>query len=94
MSLVEYDNVIQTFSPDRADDALAKRILPWGARCGDDFLEAHVADALLKNVTVDAIAITDQVAWRRILRKRFDDLLGRPFSRRMRSDVEVDDAPV
>src|SRR5258705_12176257 len=39
--LVEDDNVIETFSTDRTDDALGVCILPWGPRWRDDLLNFH-----------------------------------------------------
>jgi hypothetical protein len=37
------------------------------------------------------ISIPEQIARRRVFRKGFDELSGRPFSRRMRCNIEVDD---
>lgn len=91
VSLVEHDDVVQTIVSDRANEAFAIRVFPWAARRGDDFLDAHVANTLLKSVTVDSIAITNQKTWRGIIGERFDDLLGSPLSRRIGSDVEVND---
>ena len=37
------------------------------------------------------ISIPEQIARRRVFREGFDELSGRPFSRRMRCNIEVDD---
>ena len=65
--------------------------MPGRARRRDYFFDTHVPDALLEGATVDSVAITHQEARRFVERKRFCDLLSRPFSGRMRCDVEVYD---
>ncbi len=59
VSLVEHDDVIQTLSADRADEPLTIRILPRRPRRANDFLDSHVLNALLKHVTIDAVAIAN-----------------------------------
>ena len=92
VSLVENDAMIKELTSDRSDKAFCVRILPRRLRSGRHFLDAHVADALLEGVTVDAVAITNQKPWCFVFRKRLDELLGRPLSRWMSRHVEVDDA--
>ena len=58
MRLVDDDHVIETLSSDRADQAFDIRILPWTRRRGDDFSDAHANHPALKNVAVDAVAIS------------------------------------
>ena len=93
MPFVEHDHVIQTFSAYGADDAFAVRILPGRRGCDQDFLDAHVFDALLEVVTVDAIAIADEKTRCFVVRESVDDLLGGPFGVGIRGDVEVNDLP-
>src|SRR5437016_12228311 len=45
-----------------------------------------------ERVSADAISISEQPPWRRVIRKRLDDLLHGPVRRRMLGDVDVDDA--
>ena len=90
MPFVDNDDVMETLSADRAYEPLTIRILPGRLRRTNDFLDTHVIDALAKELTVDAIAISDQKSGRCIVRERFYDLLRRPLSRRMRGYVEVD----
>ena len=59
VSLVDNDEMIQTLSADRAYEPLTIRILPGRARRANDFLDSHVSDALLKHVTIDAVAIAN-----------------------------------
>lgn len=92
MGFTEHDHLIQTFTADGANHTLRIRILPWRPRCGDDFLNADVSDALAELVAVDAVAVTNQEPWRFIIRRRFDDLLACPARRWMGGDIEVNDA--
>jgi hypothetical protein len=48
-----------------------------------------------EHLTVDRVAIPEQVGRSRVLRERLDDLLGRPDGRSMIGDVEMEEfAPV
>ena len=93
VSLVQHDHMIQTLSPDRADQAFCVRILPRRARRRDHFFDVHVPYALLENMAVDSVAITNQKSRRRLFGERFDNLLGRPICGRMRRNVEMNDMP-
>ncbi len=59
VSLVEHDDVIQTLSADRTYEPLAIRILPGRPRRANDFFDSHVLNALLKQVTIDAVTIAN-----------------------------------
>jgi hypothetical protein len=56
-------------------------------RCG------HVPHPLPEDVTVDAIAVAEEIPRGFVPWERVHDLLGRPLRGGMRGDVEVDDAP-
>jgi len=91
MPFVKHDDVIQTLSPDGADDTCAVRILPRRVRRDGNFLNAQALNALGKVTTVDAIVIPNQESRRRLPREGVDDLLTSPHRMRVRRDVEVDD---
>ena len=57
MTIVQYDNMIQTISPDAANHTFHKSILPWASRCSEHLFDAHAFDTLLELVPVDSIAI-------------------------------------
>ena len=57
----EHDDVIQTFPADRADDAFRIILLPRGPRRGGDFLDAERFGLPQKSISIDRIAIPDQV---------------------------------
>src|SRR5262249_48595983 len=87
----DYD-VVQTFSPDRADHALHVCALPRRARSAEDFFDIHYRDLVAELLAVDSISIAQQISRRGIKRKGFEHLLCRPFRRWMSCDVEVRDA--
>ncbi len=91
MGFVEHDDMIEALSTDTADQAFNVRILPWRSWCRDDFFDAQVLNALAEVHAVGAVTISDQEARRSVLRKGFDDLLGRPARSWVSRDVEVDD---
>ena len=57
MSLIENDDVIQTFPPNRADQPLHIRILPRTPGCGDNFFHQERVEAIAELGSVDGIAI-------------------------------------
>ena len=48
MCFVQHDNVIKTFSSDRADDALGVSVLPRGVRRRQYFLDSQISNATAK----------------------------------------------
>jgi hypothetical protein len=84
--------VIQTLAPDGADESLRERILPRAVRRREDFTDAQALHALPEHVTVDRVAIAEEVRRRGVIREGVHDLLGRPGSGGMLGHVEVDDA--
>ncbi len=76
MAFVQDDDMIETFAPDRTDNALDVRRLPGRARRGQHFRGPHTSQALQRGPPIDAVAIADHVKRRRIPWKRLDDLLG------------------
>ncbi len=92
MPFIENNETLKALAPYRADQAFRVRILPGRLRRTEDLFDAHVLDALLESVAVDAIAVADQMFWRFLLRKGLNNLLSGPFGRRMDCYVEVHDA--
>src|SRR5215471_15643418 len=83
--------MIETLSANRADDAFGVRILEGRSRRGDHLFNLHSLYSQSKFFPVNLISIPEQIARRRVFWEGFDELLGRPFSRRMRCNIEVDD---
>ena len=87
------EDVIQTLAPDGADEPLREGVLPWALRRREDFTDAHALHALPEHVTVDRVAIAEEVGRGGVVREGVHDLLGRPGSGGMLGDIEVEDAP-
>src|SRR5207247_10319994 len=85
--------VIQTLVPDGADEPLREGVLPRAVRRREDFTDAHALHALPEYVTVDRVAIAEEIGRGGVVREGVHDLLGRPGSGGMLSDIEVEDAP-
>jgi hypothetical protein len=60
------------------------------SRRGDHFFDLHPFHSMPELFSINLIAIPEQIAWRRVFRKRLKDLSRRPDRRRVRSDIEVD----
>src|SRR5262245_15710997 len=93
MIFAEHNHIIETFAPDRADEPLHIWTLPWAVWCSDHFLNLHPVYPPTELLAVYLVAIPQEKAWRGLFRKCLDELLGGPSSRRMLSDVEVNNAP-
>src|SRR5437773_5892870 len=89
----EDEYVIQTFAPDGADEPLREGVLPRTVRGREDFTDAQALHALPEHVTVDRVAIAEEIGQGGVVREGVHDLLGRPGGGGMLGDVEVEDAP-
>lgn len=91
MALVEHDDMVETFAPDRTDHPFGEGVLPRRARRNHDFLDAHALDAISECPAVDSVTISNHESRRFVEGKSLDDLLCRSLGRWMRGHVEVDD---
>src|SRR5215468_1727061 len=85
------DQMIETLSANRADDAFRVWILEGRSRRCDHFFNLHSLYSQSKFCPVDLISIPERIARRRVFREGFNELSICPFSRRMRCNIEVDD---
>ena len=90
--LIEHDHVIQTFTPDGANQPFNIRRLPRRSKGDWNLLDAHAFDALAKITAVDRVSVTNHVFGRFVPRQRLNHLLGRPSRRGMLGHVEVNHA--
>ncbi len=90
MALVKDNSVIQTLLADATNDAFDIGILPRAPRCDGTFFHSQTAHAFSKLVSIDCIAITQQVLRRWLLWKGLNELLRRPFGGRMLRHIKVD----
>src|SRR5438094_9919962 len=70
--------VIQTLAPDGADEPLREGVR--AVRRREDFTDAHALHALPEHVTVDRVAIAEEIGRGGVVREGVHDLLGRPGS--------------
>ena len=64
VTLIEDDDVIETLTADRADDALHISVLPRGSWCGDDLLNTHLLDTVTEGPAIGSIPVSQQKARR------------------------------
>src|SRR2546422_4214364 len=76
--------------PDQTFDV---RTLPRTHGAADRFGDPHACHPATERRAVNAVVISQQPAWCRVLRKRVDHLLGRPRCGRMVGHIDVNDAP-
>ena len=92
MSLTEHEHVVQAFTPDRADESLGERVLPRALRCRQDFTDTQALQALPEHMTVDRVAIAEEIGRGGVVWEGVHDLLGHPGAGGMLGDIEVEDA--
>src|SRR6266850_2207292 len=92
------EEVIQVLAPDGADEPLREGVLPGAVGRREDFTDAHALHALPEHVTVDRVAIAEEVGRGGVVREGVHDLLGRPGSggmlRRILVEREMRASPV
>ncbi len=85
--------MVEQLAADGADHALGEGVLPGRAWCREDLGDAHALHPSSKLAPVDAVAIAKEIARRRVIGERLDDLLSGPGGSRRVRDVEVHDPP-
>ncbi len=91
MAFAQDDDMVETFAPDRTDDALDVRRLPGRARRGEHFRDSHASQAFPCGAPIYAVAIADHVARCCIPWKGLGDLLGDPNRRWVSRNTEMHD---
>src|SRR3979409_1493633 len=91
MPLAEHDNVVKTFPPDRTDRPFTISVLPRRWRGGWPIPNAHRPKAADEDVTVDGVAVTNDVSRRYFPTIGFRELMRNPFSRWVRSHSQPQD---
>ncbi len=90
---VDYNDMIEAFAPDRADQAFNIRTLPSGSGSGENFGDLQVRDLPTEGGAIDAVTVTEQEARGSVPRECLCDLGCRPLGGGMVSHVEMKDAP-
>src|SRR5438093_12620553 len=81
--------VIQTLAPDGADEPLREGVLPRALRRREDFTNTPALHALPEHVTVDRVAIAEEVGRGGVVREGVHALLVRPGSGRLLGVIAV-----
>jgi hypothetical protein len=93
MAFSKNNHVIQTIPPDRSNQSLDKGTLPRALSSCQDLLSVHSAHTLWEKVSIDLVAISQQVLRGTVLRKCFNNLLSCPELSWVFSDVKVNHPP-
>src|SRR4029077_12270039 len=80
MPLAEHDNVVKTFPADRTDRPFTIPVLPRRSRGGWPIPNAHRPKAADEDVTVDGVAVTDDVSRCYVPPIGLGELARNPFS--------------
>jgi hypothetical protein len=91
MPFAEHDNVVKTFPPDRTDRPFAISVLPRRSRRGWPIPNAHRPKAADEDVTVDGVAVTNDVSRRYFPTIGLGELVRDPFSRWVRGHSQPQD---
>ena len=79
MAFAKDEDMIQTLAPDRADKPLGEGILPWAVRRGQHFPDPRALHSVPKRVTIDAVAIAEEIGGSGVVGERLNELLGGLF---------------
>jgi hypothetical protein len=82
--------MIEALSPDRSDQPFCKAVLPGRPRRFGLFADAHGTNAAQGDGAIDAIVVSDQIAWCLIPREGLGELSCDPFRRRILCRVDPD----
>src|SRR3954447_16281822 len=80
MSLAEHDHMIEALASDGADKSFSVTVLPRRSRRCRSVANAHRANASGECLSVDAVAITNEVIRHRFPPAGLADLSGDPFA--------------
>ena len=86
------DHMIETFAPDRANQAFNVGALPGRAGCRQDLRHPKRRDLIRDVAAEDAIPVTQQIAWCRLPRKGLAELLGRPCGGGVSGDTKLENS--
>jgi hypothetical protein len=93
LRLVEHDQMIESFAPNRSDEPLDEAVLPRRARCGRVIPDPHCTNAAYISRTESAVAIAKQMTRRFVPRKSVGHLTSYPLGSRIGSDADCDQSP-
>jgi len=83
------EDVVQTFTPNGADQPLDVSVLPRAAGRGQNFLNAHIFGCLVKLVPITTVAVVQKISGRSVPREGLEKLPCGPFCSRIGGHCEV-----
>ena len=92
-ALVEYDDMIQAFAANGANEPLHICTLPWREGRREYLFDPHRLYLVDELLSEDPIAVAQQIAWHTLPRKSIPKLLYSPLRCRMRRDSKLENAP-
>ena len=93
LSLVQSDDIVQTFPSDRTDHTFDVSILPRRSRGGRHLSDRHRCNVFAESPAVGAVPISNEKPRCRVPWKGLGNLSSRPFRCRVGGDAEMHDAP-
>ena len=87
------DHVVQALAADRANQAYHIGILPRRLRRGENFPNSEPLCRFVEFLSLDAIAVAQQIPRRGVPGESFQPLPGRPFRRGVRRHSKMDRTP-
>ncbi len=93
MSFTQYDDVVEKLATQGSEASFGESVLPGSARCDPNLLDAQVVDARVELRAVDPVTVTDQTHDLSVGAQGLDNLLSGPCGARMRSHIDVQQAP-
>src|ERR1700704_5786539 len=91
MPLPEHDNMVQAIASNRTDRPFTISVLPRRSRRGRPIPNAHRPKATDEDVTVDGVAVTNDVSRRYFPTTGLGELVRNPFSRWVRGHSQPQD---
>jgi hypothetical protein len=93
VAFIERDQKVQTLAPEAATQALTYRVGRGCLNRSSQYSHAEVRHLLIECTGENAVPIMNHKPVWMVMRQDLSKLLQRPFRRRVRSDVAVDDPP-
>ena len=89
----EDDQMIEKLATNRSHESFRGPVLPRTLQCGSLEMDSESRDGACNVRRKDRVVVEDEIAMRRVIGEGVSQLLDHPPSRRMSSDVEVEDTP-
>ena len=93
MPFIQWDQVVQGLSPDRTVHSLANRIGLWAPIRCLQYAHTQADYRLIQLLGEDSISVVNEKTIAVVRWNGFSQLLERPLSRRVLSDIDMNDAP-